>query len=247
MRITIRLDDITPDMDFAKFERFRELLAQKGICPLIGVVPDSRDPKLHMEDNRPDFWEMVKELQRQGWKIAMHGYRHLYTTQSAGLFPIGNKSEFAGLSFEEQDKMIREGKEILEKHGILTDLFMAPSHSFDKNTLRALRNNSFHRITDGFGTEPFFYDGMLFYPISISRAKSLKDKRDGIVTFVYHANTMTDRDFDKLKDLLDTGKVVSYEEFESTEPIKRSFFGNIWQYSIAKAKFTAVRLKKLRK
>ena len=247
MRIAIRMDDITPDMDFAKFNRFRELLDKKGICPLIGVVPDNQDQKLHIEEDRPDFWDLVKELQQQGWKVAMHGFRHQYTTANGGMFPIGNKSEFAGLSLKEQDDMIREGKRILKEKGIVTDIFMAPSHSFDNNTLIALKKNGFYRITDGFGIRPFRQDGIVFYPISVSRAKTLKDKRDGIVTFVYHANTMTDKDFQKLEKLLDEAEVVSYSEYATMEPEDRTLAKEIAQFTTAKAKFTAMRLKKLLK
>jgi predicted deacetylase len=246
MRITIRLDDITPDMDFAKFNRFREILDKKGICPLIGVVPDNRDPKLHIEDDRPDFWELVKELQQKGWKVAMHGYRHLYTTADPGLFPIGNKSEFAGLPLNEQNDMIRSGKEILEEKGIITDIFMAPSHSFDRNTLIALKNNGFSRMTDGFGIRPYRKEEIVFYPISVSRKRSLKDKRDGLVTFVYHANSMTDRDFEKLEQLLDTAEVVSYSENATIAVEDRTMAKDISQYLTAKAKYTAVRLRKLK-
>ncbi|MBO5623235.1 MAG: DUF2334 domain-containing protein, partial [Butyrivibrio sp.] len=42
MNITIRMDDITPDMDWDKFLRFKSLLDEHGIKPLIGVVPDNR-------------------------------------------------------------------------------------------------------------------------------------------------------------------------------------------------------------
>ena len=244
MNITIRMDDITPDMDWGKFNRFKELLDAHGIKPLIGVVPDSRDEKLAIDDPHQDFWCMVKDLQDKGWTIAMHGLNHLYTTKASGIFPIGGKSEFAGLPFEKQDEMIREGKRILQEKGISTDIFMAPSHSFDKNTLKALKKNGFNVITDGFGTGPFKSGGMTYYPISVKRSDSLKDNRDGLVTFVYHANTMDEKDFVKFEDLLESGKVVSYLEYRQLEIKNRNFFGNAWQYSLAKAKYIAVRIKK---
>ena len=39
MKIAIRMDDITPDMDWAKFLRFKELCDLYQVKPLIGVVP----------------------------------------------------------------------------------------------------------------------------------------------------------------------------------------------------------------
>lgn len=46
MNITVRLDDITPDMDWERFYKFKALLDQYQVKPLIGVVPDNRDELL---------------------------------------------------------------------------------------------------------------------------------------------------------------------------------------------------------
>ena len=80
----------------------------------------------------PDFWEMVASLEKSGWSIAMHGCYHIYTTKKGGLFPLNHLSEFAGLSEERQRELIRAGKDALKIHGIETDLFMAPAHSFEQ-------------------------------------------------------------------------------------------------------------------
>lgn len=245
MRIAIRLDDITPGMNWANFLRFKEILDDYGVKPLIGVVPDTRDKKLQIDDDRPDFWNYVKELQQEGWTVAMHGFCHVYTTTSAGMFPIGGKSEFAGISYNRQEEMIREGKRILEEKGVKTDIFMAPSHSFDMNTLKALRLNGFYGLTDGFGIGPFRAHGLVFYPISVRRSGSLKDKRDGIVTFVYHTNTMKDKDFKDLEKLLDKAEVVSFSEYKRLDIEDRTLLGEVSQYCVAKAKYLAVQARKL--
>ena len=78
------------------------------------------------------------------------------------------------------------------------------------------------------------------------RSDSLKDTGEGIVTFVYHANTMEDKDFDKLKELLESGKAVSYSEFFAREVQDRNTAGFVKQYALAKAKYLAVKLRKLR-
>ena len=46
MKIAIRLDDISYDMNWEKFLRFKRLLDNPGIKPLIGVIPDNGDPML---------------------------------------------------------------------------------------------------------------------------------------------------------------------------------------------------------
>ena len=244
MRITIRIDDITPDMDFDKFERFKAILDKHDIKPLIGVVPDNKDKKLKKSEPRAVFWDYVKKLQSNGWIVAMHGYNHVYTTRKPGMFPISDKSEFAGLSYQRQDEMIREGKRILRANGIVTDFFMAPSHSYDKYTLKALKTNGFHRITDGFGNYPYEMNGMTFYPISVSKNGALASKDDGIVTFVYHTATMSNRDFDAFEKLFDRGDIVSFDEFLELEPRPRTLREETWEYMTARAKYLAVRLRR---
>ena len=81
MLVTIRLDDITPDMDWGKFRYFESVLDELHICPIIGVVPDSLDDTLHIEEANPDFWNEMRRLRDKGWVIAMHGYDHIYTTK----------------------------------------------------------------------------------------------------------------------------------------------------------------------
>ncbi len=244
MKITIRMDDITPDMDWAKFNRFKAILDKHDIKPLIGVVPDNKDTKLQIDAPREDFWEYIKKLQQKGWVVAMHGLTHVYSTREPGIFPIGDKSEFAGHPYDKQDEMIREGKRILKGHGIITDFFMAPSHSYDRNTLKALRKNGFLKVTDGFGKRPYEMDGLIFYPISVSRRDTLKSKEDGISTFVFHANTMSDRDFDYLEALFDRAEVVSFDEYLAADVETRGVRGEAFEFLTAKSKYMAVRLRR---
>ena len=182
MYLTLRLDDITPCMDMGKFTQFCDMMDRHGIRPLLGVVPDPKDPSLDYTagnatdpaQRTEDFYRMLKDLQAKGYSIAMHGLTHVYETKEGGLFPLNKQSEFAGRPYEEQADMIRKGREILLSHGIETDVFMAPSHTFDRNTIRALLDNGFTAMTDGFGTRPYRYLGMKFYPISFLRKRTLR-------------------------------------------------------------------------
>ena len=85
MRIAVRLDDITPDMDWDKFYQFKEILDTYGIRPLIGVVPKNQDENLALNPWKEGFWDEIKTLQHQGWIVAMHGVNHVYRTQAKGL------------------------------------------------------------------------------------------------------------------------------------------------------------------
>lgn len=237
MKIAIRLDDITPDMNWSNFERFKSLLDKYNIKALLGIVPENRDPKLMINLPKRDFWEYIKDLEKDGWTLAMHGYHHEYTTHDGGLLPLNRNSEFAGLPFDKQDRMIRSGKILLEKNGITTDIFMAPSHSYDMNTIKALKKNGFTGITDGFGNAPYMWEDMVFYPISFKKSQTLKSKEDGCVTFVVHTNTMTDRDFEAYEKLLATREIVSYSEMLKLKPVKTTETDRFKEKLMATTKF----------
>ena len=100
MKIAIRMDDITPDMDWAKFLRFKELCDLYQVKPLIGVVPANQDTMLHIEKPRTDYWEYLHTLQSEGWCIAQHGCTHIYNTHKKGCFPLNALSEYAGNSYD---------------------------------------------------------------------------------------------------------------------------------------------------
>ncbi|MED9806067.1 MAG: DUF2334 domain-containing protein, partial [Lachnospiraceae bacterium] len=51
------MDDITPDMDWEKFEAFKTILDKYNIKPLLGIVPDCRDAHLHKTEDVPDFFD----------------------------------------------------------------------------------------------------------------------------------------------------------------------------------------------
>lgn len=244
LKLSIRLDDITEKMDWKKFLRFKELLDNYGVKPLIGVVPQNRDLKLDLEEysGSVPFDGYIKKLAEEGWSIAMHGVSHTYTTDKGGLFPLNLDSEFAGLPYEEQYELLAYGVDLMNERGISTEIFMAPSHSYDINTLKALKELGFSSITDGFGNSPYVYRGMNFYPISFKRSLTLKKDR-GYSCFVYHTNTMNDKDFEAFERLLSDAKkndstyeIISYSEYLSASLTKRNMFGHAGEYMLAKTK-----------
>lgn len=242
MKICIRMDDITPDMDWTKFMRFKALCDLYQVKPLIGVVPSNMDETLHLSEpqNAPvkDFWVYIRELQSKGWCVAQHGVTHIYKTKKMGCFPLNRLSEFAGTGYEKQYEALKQGKRVLQEHGIKTDIFMAPAHSFDRDTIKALKKLGFGRMTDGFGNCPYMRWGMTFYPISYKQSSVLKSKAGkGCTTFVVHTNTMNDKDFARYEQLFAAQKerLVSYTRFLEMKPQKRGVFGNIKEYAMALA------------
>ena len=250
MKISIRMDDITPDMDWAKFLRFKELCDQYQVKPLIGVVPANMDENLHVDapQDAPvkDFWEYIRELKKEGWCIAQHGVYHQYTTKKMGCFPLNRLSEFAGLGYETQYAALEKGRNLLRQHGVETDIFMAPAHSFDRDTIKALKKLDFHRLTDGFGNAPYIRWNMTFYPISYKQSSVLKNRtKKGFTTFVVHANTMNDKDFMRYEQLFSDNRdrLISYTDLLKVRPKRRGAVGNVREYVMAITKVAIVNMK----
>ena len=244
MKIAIRMDDITPDMDWAKFLRFKELCDLYQVKPLIGVVPANQDTMLHIEKPRTDYWEYLHTLQSEGWCIAQHGSTHIYNTHKKGCFPLNALSEYAGNSYKDQYASLEKGQKILKEHRIDTDIFMAPAHSYDYNTLKALRELGFTKITDGFGRQPYQWQGLTFYPISFKQSNSLKQEK-GYTTFVVHANTMNDQDFARYEQMFAQykDKFISYTEYLQADTVKRSMPGHWIEHLKALGKYILVQIK----
>lgn len=243
MKITVRLDDIAPDMNWERFLNFKALLDRYQVKPLIGVVPDNKDENLK-DGNVKDcplgsegFWEYIKKLEKEGWVIAMHGCYHRYTTHRGGIFPLNNFSEFAGLSFEKQRELISHGKRCLEEKGIKTHIFMAPAHSYDKNTLKALRETGFTALTDGFGQKPYRFMGLTFYPISFRLASTFRKKK-GYSTMVVHAATVSEEELKKYEEYFKRIGIewISYREYLAVEGTDRGFFARMKEYLMAGGK-----------
>lgn len=245
MKIAVRLDDITPDMDWERFLKFKALLDKYQVKPLIGVVPDNRDDNLKgsRQGAPDDFWAYIRELQEEGWSVAMHGYRHIYSTQKGGMFPLNNFSEFAGISYEEQLQMLTEGKKILAENGIETDIFMAPAHSYDKDTIKALIKTGFNKITDGFGTKPYVWRGITFYPISFRLENTFKNNT-GYSTMVVHTGTIKENEWTIFESYFkkENVKWISFSEYMKQVSAKRKAITRLMEYLLAKGKFCVVRI-----
>jgi len=198
-RYVIRFDDITPGMAWSKFKPFEAVADAFQLPYLIGVVPECRDPSLSVEPERADFWQWLRERASKGWTIAQHGYTHLYATKERGLLGIGSKSEVAGLPYEEQLEKLAAGKEILLREGVWHAVFMAPSHSFDANTLKALKALDFSAITDGYGFYAYDLHGLVALPQLLARPLGLGF---GVETICLHANTMSEDAIQRMVDFI---------------------------------------------
>ena len=185
----MRLDDASDYMDVPKWKRMEELLDAYHIKPLVGIIPDNQDPSLvHSYERNLDFWDTVVHWQDKGWELALHGCYHKYTTTDGGINPINQRSEFAGVPLNEQCKMIRHGMRILREHQVYPKIFFAPAHTFDNNTLLALKKESDIRIiSDTIANDVYYQDDFYFIPQQSGHVRKLPFK---VTTFCYHPNMM---------------------------------------------------------
>ena len=202
----IRLDDASDYNNLSNWNRMEKILNSYSIKPIVGVIPNNQDSsmvKVYKKNN--DFWKKVKQWQKSGWIIAMHGYDHVYITDDGGINPIQKRSEFAGVSLKKQEDKIKNGIEIFKSNGIIPDVFFAPSHTFDENTLLALKKNSDIRIiSDTIANNIYFENDFYFLPQQSGRVRKLPFK---FVTFCYHPNTMCDSDFNELENFIKENKM----------------------------------------
>lgn len=218
-KILVRFDDICPTMDYKQFQRATNLLDQYGVKPLIGVIPDCKDPDLMIEGVHEDFWEFIKELQSKGYTVAMHGVNHVFDSNARGIVTKRIGSEFAGLPFDVQVEKIKKGKEILKSHGIETDIFFAPAHSYDENTLKALSVNGFKYMSDGKSSKPYIWHGIKCVPCRAAGCPRIRNASHYTAVFHAHEWTRADKmmDYVSFENLLKfhKTKIVCFQEFSN--------------------------------
>lgn len=201
----IRLDDACPTMDAERWHKMQCLLDKYGIRPMVGIIPANADPKQKVDSEDSMFWQKALKWQEMGWAIALHGFDHCYISTNAGINPLWNRSEFAGVPLNEQKHKIREGVAILKNHGLTPKYFFAPSHTFDNNTLTALKEDSDIRIiSDTIATKPYKQGDFIFIPQIGGHC--LEMPLSGVYTFCFHPNTMNDDAFNTLETFIQKHK-----------------------------------------
>ncbi len=188
-RYLVRIDDICSTMDWRAWEAVESLLNAHSVKPILAVVPDNRDPSLMCGDPAPDFWQRVRDWQRVGWTIAIHGYQHLYETRDSGLVGLNPFSEFAGLPIEQQRRKLTSALEIFRKERVDVEAWVAPAHSFDESTVTVLKELEITTISDGFCFRVVERLGCRWVPQQLWRFRSMPF---GVWTVCLHPNALRD-------------------------------------------------------
>lgn len=209
----IRLDDACPFMNRVRWQRMENILDKYGVKPLVGIIPANTDPQTKIDPEDSQFWEKVHSWEEKGWSIALHGFDHVCKTDSGGLNPVHRRSEFAGVSYEEQYQKIRDGYSLLKDKGFDVKWFFAPSHTFDENTLKAIKScTPIRYISDMIATKPYLYKGFTFVPCQMGVLREMPIS--GYWCACYHPNIMKDEEFVALESFLKKHKqdFISFDE-----------------------------------
>ncbi|MBR3423503.1 MAG: DUF2334 domain-containing protein, partial [Clostridia bacterium] len=138
-----------------------------------------------------------------------------------GLICRRRMSEFAGLEYDVQFDKLNHGKEILEQNGLPTDVFFAPGHSYDRNTLRALSALGFRFVSDGKSRRPYVLDGIKCIPCNGPFKTHLNR---GILTICVHCCAESERAFSELRAYLEANRRLLIPWSEAVKLKERSYF-----------------------
>jgi predicted deacetylase len=187
----LRFDDLCPTMNWDAWARVERILIEKGIRPILAVIPDNQDESLKIGRPVERFWDRVRAWQARGWTIGIHGYQHRFVTKRRGLFGWNDRSEFAGLPIAEQEKKIERAIEIFRREDVRPEVWIAPNHSFDVTTVAVLRDNGVQVISDGLSLFPYDEGGMTWLPLQLWR---FRPRPFGVWTVCCHHNHWKDEE-----------------------------------------------------
>ena len=210
--ILIRFDDIAPNMNWSMMEKCEVLLNKFNIKPILGVIPNNQDNELLNYPFKNNFWQIVKNWQSKNWCIAMHGYAHLYDsdTYKKDYFGYGGKSEFFGHSYDRQVLKIKQGLKIFSNNDIEIKTFFAPNHTYDLNTFKALKDCGIFQVIDGYGLSPHIFNEIKFIPQLFYNLYMLPY---GIQSTQIHINDWTENNFQVFKKFIEKyhKKIINLE------------------------------------
>lgn len=210
----LRLDDACEYRNIEMWNKIEDLCDKYSIKPLIGVIPKCEDVDLIRLGFDENYISAIYRWKSKGYELALHGYNHVFISNCKGINPINDKSEFAGVSLENQIKKISDGLKILNSYGVEPKVFFAPAHTFDNNTLIALKKSNIKIISDTPAFDVYSKYGFTFVPVQSGQPRRLPFKT---VTICLHPNNMTNHDFKILETFVSENMFVSFP----TNEVKR--------------------------
>ena len=219
----VRLDDACDTQDIQKWTAIENILDRNCIKPLVAVVPCNEYPTLRVGDKDQNFWEKVRSWEAKGWVIAQHGFKHLLhkVDKKDTILPFHGESEFACLDYKQQCNLISEGYNIFTNRGIYPSAWIAPCHTFDYSTLKAIKKvTNIKLVSDGIACFPFSKHGLDFLPQQLWWPKW---RPFGVWTICLHPNSMSFNQINEFDALISEKRILSRViDIESALTYKRS-------------------------
>ena len=212
----LRLDDSCSTQKKENWDEIEAILDRLNIKPIVAVIPFNKDKNLFLDSEDDNYWAKVKYWESKGWEIALHGHSHQYhkVNKKDLILPFYNRSEFGGLDLKKQCVLIKESYEHFLENNIKPNIWIAPSHTFDKNTLIALKNcTEIKYVSDGIALQPFKFMDFVFFPQQLWIPKK---KIMGVWTICIHPNTMDKESLNKFQEIISDeffkGKFINTDE-----------------------------------
>jgi hypothetical protein len=227
----VRLDDACPTMDGKKWTQIEIILDKYNIKPMVGIIPNNSDSYLEVDEEDTFFWDKALNWQEKDWVIALHGYNHSCISDEGGINPVHDRSEFAGVSLNVQEQKIEKGIGLFNEKKIDAKYFFAPSHTFDANTIIALRNKSeIRRISDTISFRPYRNDDFIFFPQQFGKLRDINIP--GSWTFCFHPNNMKEEEFVALDLFIkkNINKFISFDQIEIQNLKGKTIFDKIFSF-----------------
>ena len=238
--ILIRMDDIAENMNWTAMNQCENLFDSLNIRPLLGVIPNNQDEDFDNYEKRDDFWDKVRTWQKKGWEIAMHGFSHVYDkeTNKKDYFNYGGRSEFCGHDYETQLSRIKKGLQKFNDEKITIRSFFAPNHTYDENTLTALRSSGIKNIIDGYGLIPYSENELNFIPQLFYKEIMLPF---GIQSTQIHLNYWSDQSFNDFEQFItkNKDKIITFDD--ALSKINNNYFSKFINFG-TKASLKTLRI-----
>ena len=130
----IRIEDVNPLSSPDKLREVADILSERGIPFIVGVVPiyvnPSEDRRVTLTD-RPEVVDALKYMVRSGGNIIMHGVTHQYTgvsTDDAEFWNYNAAKPIADETVEDISKKIDQGIDEFFKNGLYPIAWETPHY-----------------------------------------------------------------------------------------------------------------------
>jgi len=145
--VCFRFDDPSAISDHALEQEILEIFAAQGASVCVAAVPFARRPDGEPVPLSPRNATHLVDAARAGFvEIAQHGHSHV----QRGVDAKGKRSEFAGVPYEEQARLIAEGaRQLGATFGSPMTGFVPPWNTYDHATVHALTKAGFAFLSAG--------------------------------------------------------------------------------------------------